>query len=382
MSSNKITLREAQWDERDLSGIWGLCRQLFENYRSCSFDEFRLIARHRWLNNPWRRPDQVIGWVLDSPKDGIVGFVGLIPVGMKVGSQEVIGVCGTGFVVTPAYRAYSISLYKIFTGWGDRRLLLDVTSGQVGNKLHTTLKMGVKKIPVEGLQERFLWMLRPEEVFRWQLASTKWKVLLPWIGRGPLAWAVTVAARARCFRHRRLRFPGGTLPVMPVTEFTDEFTQFWEEQKHAYGVTAIRSRAYLQWRFIDPPLFMGKTTVLACRENGRLLGYVAVMKRLQTVWAAPGRYVVTDVFYDKARPDVLASLMNGAFELTRSEGGSVLEVAIMSAELRAALRSQCPYIPPPAESWLYWYKAPTQEMANLCESESWWPSGADGDANL
>jgi hypothetical protein len=133
---------------------------------------------------------------------------------------------------------------------------------------------------------------------------------------------------------------------------------------------------------MDPPKFMGATTVLACRDNGRLLGYVAVMKRLQAVWAAPGRYVVTDLFYDKARPDVLASLMNGAFDFAKSEGGSVLEVSVMSPDLRSQLRSQHPYIPPRAESWPYWYKAPTQELAELCESESWWPSGADGDANL
>ncbi|TKB76728.1 MAG: hypothetical protein E8D45_05880 [Nitrospira sp.] len=382
MTSEKVSLREAQWDERDLSGIWELCRRLFENYRTCTLNDFREIVRHRWLDNPWRRPGHVMGWVLDSPKDGIVGFVGLIPVGMKVGPHEVVGACGTAFVVTPAYRAYSISLYRKFVAWGDHQLLLDVTSGPVGNKLHATLKLGIKKIPVAGLQERFLWMIRPEMVLLWRLGSTRWKSWVRWIERGPVAWIVALLSRARFFRHRRVRFAGAGLPVERVKEFTDEFTQFWEDHKQAYGVAAIRTRAYLQWRYMDPPRFMGAATVLACRGNGRLLGYVAVMKRLQTVWAAPGRYVVTDLFYDKTRPDVLAGLMNGAFDFAKSEGGSVLEVSIMSPDLRERLRSQRPYIPPLVESWPYWYKAPTQELAGLCEAESWWPSGADGDANL
>ena len=382
MTSNKVSLREAQWDERDLSGIWGLCRSLFENYRSCTLNEFREIVRHRWLDNPWRTPDHVMGWVLESPKDGIVGFVGLIPVGMKVGPHEVVGACGTAFVVAPAYRAYSISLYRKFTAWGERQLLLDVTSGLVGNKLHSTLKMGIRKIPVAGFQERFLWLIRPEVALRWRLKSTKWNPWVKWIERGPAAWIVTVLSRIRFFRNRRVRHAGATLLVEPVKEFTDEFTQLWQDHKKDYGVTSVRNRAYLQWRHVDPPRFMGATTVFACRENGLLKGYVAVMKRLQTVWAAPGRYVVTDVFYDKGRPEVLASLMNRAFEFAKTEGGSVLEVSGMGAELRELLRPQRPYVPPLPDSWSYWYKAPTRELAELCESEIWWPSSADGDANL
>ncbi len=382
MMSNKVTLREAQWDERDLPGIWKLCRELFENYRTCTVDEFRAVVRHRWMDNPWRRPDHLMGWVLESATDGLVGFVGLIPVGMKVGPREVIGACGTAFVVTPAARAYSLSLYKKFTEWGDRQLLLDVTSGVVGNKLHSTLKMGIKKIPVEGLQERFLWMIRPEEAVRWKLEAPRYRPWGAWLAHAPASWGVAVAARMRFFPHRRLRFPDGGLPVAPVKVVTDEFTKLWEDHKAAYGVTAIRTREYLQWRHLDAPRFMGATTLLACRADGRLLGYAAVMERLQSVWAAPGRYLLTDLFYDRTRPDVLASLMNGAFDFAKAAGGSVLEVGIMSAELRQALRTQGPYIPPLAESWPYWYKAPAAELGALCEQESWWPSGSDGDANL
>ena len=40
MTSEKVSLREAQWDERDLSGIWELCRRLFENYRTLSEDYY------------------------------------------------------------------------------------------------------------------------------------------------------------------------------------------------------------------------------------------------------------------------------------------------------------------------------------------------------
>jgi len=33
-------------------------------------------------------------------------------------------------------------------------------------------------------------------------------------------------------------------------------------------------------------------------------------------------------------------------------------------------------------AWPYWYKAQTSELADLCRTEAWWPSGSDGDSNL
>lgn len=376
---SKVTLREARFDENDLREIWDLQRRLFVRNQSCSLTDFVRMCRHKWLDNPARTPDHVLGWVLESAKDGIVGFVGLVPVRMKIGSKELVGASGTMFVVSPAYRAYSLSLYKRFLGWGERHFLVDTASNKVGNKLNA---LGMTKIPVANFDHYFYWPIRPEVAVKWRLDNSAWRNWLSLAARAPFSWLLKAVARVRFAGHRRLRFPGATLPVESVKEFTDEFTQFWEDHKNEYGITMVRDRTYLQWRHLEAPPISGTTHVFACRDHGCLRGYLAMLElNPEEGLCSPGRFRVTDVFYDRSRPDALYSLMNHAFEFATARGCSVFEVAGVSRELADMLQAQRPYARQ-AESWTYWYKAPTQELAEACQREVWWPSGSDGDANF
>ena len=374
-----VTLREARFEEKDLQGIWELQRRLFVRNQSCLLTDFVLMLRHKWLDNPARTPDHVLGWVLESAKDGIVGFVGLVPIKMKVGSREIFGACGTTFVVSPAYRAYSVMLFKQFLGWGERQLLLDTASNKFGNKLNA---FGMTRIPVANFDRYLLWPIRPEVAIKWRLDNSSWRNWSSLIARVPFTWLLKAGARVRFARNRRVRFPGATLPVEQVKEFTDEFTQFWEDHKTEYGVTTVRDRTYLQWRFLNAPAVSGITCVFACRDKGRLAGYLALMElNPQEGLCSPGRYRVIDVFYNRSRPDVVYSLMNHAFEFAKARGCSVFEVASVSRELADMLSAQQPYVRQ-TESWTHWYKVPTQELAEACRREVWWPSGSDGDANF
>lgn len=376
---SKVTLREARFDENDLRGIWDLQRGLFVRNQSCSLTDFVRVCRHKWLDNPARTPDHVMGWVLESAKDGIVGFVGLVPIRMKIGSREIVGASGTLLAVLPAYRVYSLSLYKRFLGWGDRQFLVDTSSNKVGNKLNT---LGMTKIPVANFDHYFLWPIQPEVAIKWRLDNSAWRNWSSLAARAPFSWLLKAASRMRFAGHRRLRFPSARLPVEPVKEFTDEFTQFWEDHKNEYGITTVRDRTYLQWRHLEAPSISGTTHVFACRDNGRLRGYLAVMElNPQEGLCSPGRFRVIDVFYDRSRPDAVHSLMNHTFEFAKARGCSVFEVASVSRELADVLQAQRPYARQ-AESWTYWYKVPTQELAEACRQEVWWPSGSDGDANF
>lgn len=376
---SEVTLREARFDEEDLSGMWALMRRLFGvPYCSCSLTDFVRMYRHKWLDNPARTPDHRLGWVLESPTDGIVGFVGLIPVRMKIGDGEIIGASGTSYGVLPAYRASSLSLYMREMDWGERHLLVDTTSSQVGNYLYTRLKRGMTKIPVKEFDRQFLWLIQPEVPIKWMLDKSAWRIWSALAARAPLAWLLKAVARIRFVRHRWLRFPDATLPVEPVKAFTEEYTQFWDAHKHEYGVTTVRDRTFLQWRHLDAPAIIGATHVFACRDNGRLRGYLALMERHRQEGYCPGHFRVIDVFYDRSRPDVVFSLLNHTFEFAKERGCSVFEVSRVSEELAALLRSQRPYVRQ-ADSWAYWYKAPTTELAEVCQRATWWPSGVDGE---
>jgi hypothetical protein len=378
---SKVTLREARFDEPDLKGIWEIQRRLLARPQSWSLADFVRMCRHRWLNNPARASEHVFGWVLDSPAEGIVGFVGLVPVRMKIGTTDIVGACGSGFSVLPAHRAYSLGLYKQIMDWGSRHFLVMTTANQIASRLNQ--RMGMSKIPIMNFDRYLSWPIRPEVHIQWKLDNSAWRNWSSLVGaRAPFAWLLKAAARARYAGHRRIRFPGALLPVEPVKAFTEEFTQFWGEHKRAYGITTVRDRAFLQWRHLEMPPSSGTPHVFACRDNGRVRGYLAMMElNPQEGVCPPGRFRVTDVFYDRSRPDVVHSLLNHAFESAKARGCSMFEVLSVSRELADSLQAQRPYVTQ-AESWSYWYKTSREDVAELCRTEPWWPSGVDGDNYL
>lgn len=381
-SKEKVVLRVAQFNRGDLDGIWSLCRNSFAMYRQCPFQSFYELWHHKWALNPARTSDHVFGWVLEDCKDGIVGYIGIVPVCMKIGGNEVVGGTPHTWAVSRAYAAYGLSLYKQAVAWGDQRLLVFTTASEIPARLNTHLRFGLNKIPVKEFDSQLLWLIRPEVPVKWMLAKSTWRNWSALATRAPLAWVLKAVARVRFARHRRLRFPNATLPVESVKAFTDEFTQFWDEHKHQYGVTTVRDRAFLQWRHGEVPSFLNTAHhVFACRDNGRLRGYLVVLEQHQVDGSCPGHFRVADVFYDRSRPDVVSSLINYAFEFAKTRGCSLFEVSQVSQQVAEMLRSQRPYVRQ-SKAWAYWYKAPTKELADTCQREVWWPSGVDGDSSL
>ena len=135
-----------------------------------------------------------------------------------------------------------------------------------------------------------------------------------------------------------------------------------------------------------------------------MLGYVALREPATT---APGHFIMTDLFYDPARPDVMQNLANAAFDFAAAHSASVLEVFGFHPSLNRELQTQHPYALHRAQlerlgrdaslrnvaralarrggdapSETYWYRAPDPALSEVCASGAWWPSGIDGDLNL
>lgn len=375
-------LRLAQYNDKDLEGIWTLCKRSFPAYGQCCLRDFHDLWRHRWLDNPARRADHVFGWILENRQDGIVGYIGILPIRMKVGSREVVGGAPHTWAVSREYAAFGFNLYKQAMAWGEQHLLVATTAAKVTSIFNDKLKFGLNKLPVVDFDRRFLWAIRPGVPVMWMLenaSGSAWssKVVRSALGR----WLIGLGASVRFMGHQRLRCPGAMLPVEPVKSFTDEYTQFWEHHNSQYGITTVRDRRFLQWRHIERPAVGGSTRVFACRDKGRLKGYVAMQERQRHAGYFPGHFRVTDIFFDRERPEVFYSLMNHAFEFAKSSGCSLFEVSHVNEEVSEMLKPLRPHVMR-TESWPYWYKVPAGDLDEICQGERWWPSGIDGDANL
>lgn len=377
----RITLREARFDERDLLGIWHLCRQYFQKYEACTFDEFKNFFRDMWLNNPARTSEHVFGWVLENPSGEIGGFAGIIPMKMKVGDREVCAGGGHSWVASHECRVHSMLLFKKVLSWGDRNFLLITAAGEVVAAIGSKRSGVITKIPVRDFNRQFVWLIRPDVILQWALNRNGYTRLAKLVRFFPVAQMVVNFTRVPFAGRLGLRFRCPRLSVEPISVFGDEFDELWESNKHSYGVTAVRDKASLNWRHVVAPSVTGRTFVFACRDEGKLLGFLALQQRVEGFRFPPGHYAVIDVFYDRRRQNVLYNLMNFAFNFSKARGGSIFQVSNMGQELTQALRPQQPYIRT-LKIWSYWYKAPSAELAALCQREVWWPSGSDGESSI
>ena len=368
-----VELRVASLD--DMRQIWRLCSRHFGEYRGSTAEEFESLCHHRWLNNPARTDAHVLGWVLENEDRRIVGFLGSVPQRFKIGERIEYGASGTSWCVDPPYRACSLELYKKNLAWGDRHFLLDTTAGKLASRLHQTLKLGMRPIPVSQFGQRFFWVMKPHRLLDWRIKKGR-------LLKFPVFFhMLSGVLYLRFIRNRKLHFKTKLLRVTAMDDFTDEFEAFWENNKQDFPVTLVRDKAFLKWRYQDVPVLGGRFFTFCCRENdGKLMGYVVVHHKGYRN-RKEGHYLSADLFYQRDRQDVFLNLMNAAFQFVKNQGGAVLEISGFHSEVMRVLRRQRPWIrkfPEPP----YWYKAENNVFTGIGQSEAWWPSAVDGDLNI
>ena len=401
----------------DIPAILPVCARVFPAYAKATPDEFRELCEHRWLNNPSRTAQDPLGWVLETADGRIVGFHGLVPQTVWVGGGNHSAISPTTWAVDPGFGKGGLTLLATYLDWAKDRFLLNTTANAITSAMHASSNFGMQKIPIDDFDQRLLWLLDVPALVRWKLEQSEAPGRLHRLAKlppvraagamvAPFALGMAVGIRAVLaagLGRSRIRFNCSPLDIERITHFGPEFDFLWDRLKHAHQVTVVRSSAMLNWRHIHSPRLLGPSYVLACRKDGELQGYVALREAATT---APGHFIVTDLFYDIARPDVLHNLMNAAFDLAVKRTATVLEVFGFHPTVMRELRRQHPYLlrrgqlerlgrgvsltgvigtlgkSDDSESSTYWYRTPSPELERICSAGRWWPSGIDGDLNL
>jgi amino acid adenylation domain-containing protein len=408
---SEIVCRFGQMD--DVRGVWEVCSRAFASYAHSSLQDFEELCRYRWADNPLRTDDDPFGWVLENSEGRIVGFHGLVPVRLWVGGKTVAGISPTTWAADPGIGHAGLTLLSTYLSWGQDRFLLNTTANAITSAMHEASNLGMKKIPIADFDQRLLWVIDFRSLVGWKLNQNGSQTSLNWAAKtvigalAPFAFGVAGGVRAGLnagLHGMQIKFDCRPLQVEPITHFGPEFDLLWDRLKHDHAVTIERSSVFLNWRHGKLPRLLGRAHALACREKGELVGYIALREPVTT---APGHFIVTDLFYDRTRPDVLHNLMNAAFELALSKSASVIELFGFHPELNRQLRSQKPYILRRSQlerlgrsrslthiaaglsragrnnlSTTYWYRAPNSDLDAVCSNGQWWPSGVDGDLNL
>ncbi|MCU0275096.1 MAG: GNAT family N-acetyltransferase [Acidimicrobiales bacterium] len=239
------------------------------------------------------RPGALTGsWLAESDDGRVVGHLGAIPVRLWLGGSEHPGLVLVDGMVHPDFRR--------------RGVISDVRNHARRSWIEGGASLGLV-LPNEQWGSRV-------RAFGWQpVFPFRWRRLL-------LRPSATLARRFRLAALGRLRVldaaarwwsrrgsPADTsVDLRPLTEAGPELDELWLEARAGVGVSLVRDRAWVAWRYLEAPA--ADFRVLLGERDGRAVGYVAyrLIEEAGSSWAT-----LADVFADPREPGLVEALLAG-----------------------------------------------------------------------
>ena len=365
-------VREAKFTDyaaiTDLKRRWGLTPDPLENWE------------HLWRHNPalkQMQTNRAIGWVVEA-EGRIVGYLASISSLYRFGDRTLTAVVGSGFVAEPAYRAHTVRLMGAFYAQKPVDLYISTTAVEATGKI--ACAFGCEPMPREDYATVMFWVLRSYPFLQTVMRKLEIKPSLsPFVGfLGSIALGID-----KLFRRRWPRGSAKDLKVseMKAGEFGEEFEILWNE-KLAEGtrLLADRSLEFLRWHYAVPG-DGAKTSVLCCRKNGRLFGYLMIRDE-SGLANGLRRSLVADMLVKQDDPEAVNSLMVAAYNHAKRAGSDVLEVQGFPAGIRSLCSQWNPYNRTFPATPFYYKGAVPALHKTLADGAAWYPTPFDGDTTL
>ena len=352
----------------NLKQRWGLTPDPLENWE-------RL-----WRDNPalkYMQTKRAIGWVVEA-EGRVVGYLASISSLYHFGGKTLTAVVGSGFVAEPAYRAHTVRLMGAFYAQKPVDLYISTTAVEVTGKI--ACAFGCVPMPQPDYETILFWVLRPYPFIQTVLKKLQIKpALSPFVG-------VLGSLALRIDKLLRRRWPRGSAKDLSVSEIKpseigEEFETLWNEKlSEETRLLADRSVEFLHWHY-DVPADRSRTSVLCCRKNGQLVGYLAI--RDETGVAKNlRRSTVSDMIVKQDNPEVVQTLIAAAYKHARKAGSDVFEVQGFPAGIRRLYAQWNPYSRTFTVTPFYYKGASPALHQTLADGALWYGTPFDGDTTL
>jgi hypothetical protein len=187
----------------------------------------------------------------------------------------------------------------------------------------------------------------------------------------------------KLFRRRWPRCAATDLTVseMKVNEIGEDFEILWNEKLgEGTRLLADRSLEFLRWHY-EVPGDRAKTSVLCCRKQGRLFGYLVIRDEAGLANGSR-RSLIADMLVKQDDPEILRILIVAAHKHAKQAGSHVLEVQGFPAGIRRLCAQWNPYKRTfPATPFFYRGATPALHKT-LSDSAVWYGTPFDGDTTL
>ncbi len=341
---------------------------------SKSYDEWS----HLWLENTAYqnlRQKWPIGWVLETNRNDIVGYLGNIPRSYNFQGRIVTTAVTHAWVVDALYRSYSILLLDRYFNQSNVDLHLSTTVNAQASEAFRSF--GSSPVPTGAWDRSLFW------ITNYHGFTTSWAAIKGLnVGR-PLRYALSVALAAKNLSVKRLLNANVDYRDLEYSRsFDDRFDAFWHtlKEKHPQVLLAERSRQALEWHF--KYVMLQKNLWVLTTRKGTGIGSYSIFCRQDNPRIGLKRMRLVDFQTVEGNTQVLLSMVSWALKRCREEGIHMLECIGLSREAETILGSLAPQnrqLP----CWPYYYKSKDQALTQgLTTPEAWQPTPFDGDSSL
>ncbi len=360
-------------EDKDLDGVYELYTQVFGEE---PLRRFRQRRSWQFEENPATRLTPSRCFVAER-RGGIVGFIASFPARFKLGDEERVLHLECDLLVSEKVRRHdptaAIRLLRTSTENPDH-----VLSNAFGySPSHRQLRDWLKHRPVHATPIH----VRPYHcgaILEFLVSSGRLPGIL---GAPPLSWLLRglgVALDAVKALVNRMRRPSASddYSIEIVTEIDEQFDALWNRLSASFPIVAVRDRQFVQWRFVDDPVF--DNTVLVARDrDGMIAGYTAVRMTMKGPMRV-GR--IMDIFCSPTSTVLTTSLLRAALDHLERQRVDVVSCMGMHPAIRDVVKRYL-YVAPRSlnnPALLLW-KGSEDLRETVYDQASWHLSHADGD---
>lgn len=235
-------------------------------------------------------------YVAVEPASGrIVGEIGAIPVRVYINGRAVEANQVVDIVILPEYqkRGPFFQLEKL-----SREEIINRNMPlSYAVSIKRTYKISTKMLKFKGVYpiNKMVKVLDPSPFLRKKIGFL-----------GSIIGGVWKTALRMGYYLKRSSLSEGYI-IEEVDEFDKRFDEFWKNESKNYGIIIARNSRYLNWRYLQNPLFNYKIFVILSEKN--IKGFV-VLSYEKEEWIKRGRIV--DIFIEKDNIQAAVALINKA----------------------------------------------------------------------
>lgn len=330
-----------------------------------------------WKNNPVVEDSKQmpIGWVLEAD-EGIVGYLGNIPLRCFYRGTMLSVAATHGLVVRPECRAYTAGLVSAYCRQKGVDLLVATSAGEASGKIFEAFK--AQPLPQPDYHTALFWVVDAPGFLSALQEALRVKGTIATLSRhvGSQLLRAEQVLRRRCPHARTQKCDVRELSPSAID---DDFDVFW--QKKVAVTTRLmtdRSAIALRWHF-DIPGDQRRPIVLRCDYSGRMVGYAILVTKIKD---GIRKAYLADIVVEDEESFVAQELLIAGFEYARRSKHHVFEVLGFPRLIRRICSEWNPYSRNYPSS-PYLFKAADHDLHGSLRSENaWYATPYDGDATL